>query len=61
MKMLIPHFDHSRLVCRTPENPKILFSLYGAMRTSRTLWHNPFEHRSTQNAFFSQNDQNAPS
>ena len=45
----------------TSKNPKISFSLHGAMRTSRMTWCNPFEHRSTQSAFLSQNDQNARS
>ena len=34
------------------KNPKISFSLYGTMRTSRMTWRNPFEHWSTWSAFF---------
>ena len=37
-----------------PKNPKISFSLYGAMRTSRVMWRNSFWLQSTRNAFFSQ-------
>ena len=59
--MLIPYFVCPRFACRTPKNPKILFSLYEAMRKYRMTWRNPFGHRSTRSAFFSQNDQNAPS
>ena len=28
------------------------FFLHGAMRTSKTMWRNPFEHRSNQSTFF---------
>ena len=34
------------------KNPKISFSLYGTMRTSRMTWRNPFEHWSTWSVFF---------
>ena len=51
--MLIPYFVHPQFTCQTAKNPKILFSLHGAMRTSRMMWHNLFEQRNTQNAFFS--------
>ena len=44
---LIPYFFCPRFACQTPENPKILFTLYRAMRISRTTWRNPFEHRNT--------------
>ena len=39
---------------------KILFSLHGAMKTSRLMWHNPFGHQSTQSAFFGQNAPGQP-
>ena len=52
--MSIPYFVRPRFVFWTPENPKISFSLYGAMRTSRVMWRNSFWLQSTRNAFFSQ-------
>ena len=55
--LLIPHFVCSRFACWTPENLKILFSLYGVTRTYRMTWRNPFGHQSAQSAFFNQNDQ----
>ena len=59
--VLIPYFVHPRFACQTSKNPKISSSLHGAIGTSRMTWCNPFGHWSTQNASFSQNDQNAPS
>ena len=58
--LLWPYFFHPWFVCWTPKNPKILFSLHGAMRTARLMWRNPFGHWSNQSASFNQNDQNAP-
>ena len=52
--MLIPYFVRSRFACWTLKNPKIsFFFLYGAMRTSRMTWRNPFRHWSTRSVFFS--------
>ena len=51
--LLILYFVCPWFACWTPKNPKILFSFHGATRTSRMPRRNPFEHRSTQSAFFS--------
>ena len=59
--LLISYFVHPWFACRTLKNPKILFSLHRATRTSRVMWCNLFGHRSVQSALFSSNDQNAPS
>ena len=61
LSLLIPYFVHPRFACRTQKNPKILFSLCGALRISKMTWHNLFRHRKTQNAPFSSNEQIAPS
>ena len=52
--LLIPYFVCLRFACQTLGNPKILFSLYRAMRTSRTTWRNPFGQRSTRSAFLAE-------
>ena len=49
--MLILYVICPRFACWTLGNPKILFSLYRAMRTSRMTWHNQFGHWSTQSTF----------
>ena len=50
-QLLIPYFVRPQFACWTPENLKISFSFYGAMRTSRTTWRNVFRHHSTRGAF----------
>ena len=50
-----------RFVCWTTKISKILTILQRAMETARLTWCHPFEHWSTQSAFSSQIDQNAPS
>ena len=59
-QLLIPYFVHPRFGCQTIKNPKILFSLHGAARTSRMTWRNLFGHWSTQSAFLSQNAPSQP-
>ena len=59
-QLLIPYFVHPWFACWTLKNPKILFSPHGVARTSRIPSHNPFGHRSTQNAFFSQKKTKMP-
>ena len=52
--LLILYFVHPRFTCQTPKNPKILFSLHGAVTTSRVAWRNLFEHWSIQSALLAQ-------
>ena len=49
--VLIPYFVCPRFACWTSKNPKMLFSLHGAVRTFRMTWGNLFGHRNTQSAF----------
>ena len=47
--------------CQNPKITKVLTILCWVAETSRLMWHNPFEHQSTQSAFSGQIDWNAPS